>query len=921
MKTTKQTNLLLTLAGALLLAAPTVRAEDNTGTGGTITYTDAGGASPAATPYLGGYVVHTFTSNGTLTIPAPASANVLVVAGGGGGGTNGGGGGGAGGLLYNSAYNVTANESISVTIGGGGTGSTSGSVAGTAGANSVFGTITAIGGGGGASRDGGNNPGSGGSGGGGGAADSGSRQIGGAGTSGQGYNGSNAVGGGVNAAGGGGGGAGAAGSVAVSQKGGNGGNGLANSISGLATTYAGGGGGGKVVNGTAGTGGAGGGGAGAYGSTNPGTPNTGGGGGGGSGGTPSGNGGIGGSGIVIVRYPYDPGTFTITLASPANNQSFSSTASVSATASVFAATPPCTVKFYLDSTLVSTTDSAPTPVTVDLGVLPLGSHTLYATATDSTATTVSSGIHTFTVDGTPPTLAASDIVDNRSGGPVQENNTLVTYTVTFSEDMDASTVSADDFGNAGDATFTIGTVAETTPGVFTVPVMPTGVGTLQLQVNASAELKDLVGNALDTTSPITDDTPITVNPDTTAPTPDPLTWASVPQSTSQTAITMTASTATDPSGVEYFFECTSGGGHSSDWQISPTYTDTGLLPETSYTYRVQARDKSLAQTPTGFSATASATTAGAATMAASPTAPPVNGLDIANLGFPVTLQDKWWNDSKASGATRGQTFTIGSVPALLRAITYQIVSSQKAEPTKTYVIRVGTFSGSTFTQLRSFMATQSFTWNAGEYMTWTFTTPVLLAANTTYAIDVAMATSTSDYTTGIPYLNTAANTYAGGGYFTSGTLGVGNSTISINTSYDRIFHLDLESSTPTGFASWQATNGTTGTLDGDHDNDGVANGIEWFLGGNTNTTGFSALPGVTKALDGTLSVIWTKGSGYAGVYPTDFVVETSATLTGTWTPETLAPSGQVTDDPSYVKYTFPSPLGSKKFARLKVTGP
>ena len=70
------------------------------------------------------------------------------------------------------------------------------------------------------------------------------------------------------------------------------------------------------------------------------------------------------------------------------------------------------------------------------------------------------------------------------------------------------------------------------------------------------------------------------------------------------------------------------------------------------------------------------------------------------------------------------------------------------------------------------------------------------------------------------------------------------------------------------------------TLNEDHDNDGVPNGIEYFLGGNTNTTGFTALPGVSNT-GGTLSVTWTKDAGYTGTYGTDFVVETSETLTGT----------------------------------------
>jgi hypothetical protein len=99
--------------------------------------------------------------------------------------------------------------------------------------------------------------------------------------------------------------------------------------------------------------------------------------------------------------------------------------------------------------------------------------------------------------------------------------------------------------------------------------------------------------------------------DATPPTPNPMTWATPPAAASETSITMTATTASDPSGVEYYFTCTAGGGHDSGWQNSPVYTDTGLTPGTSYTYTVKARDKSLAQNPTTASDPASIATAAA----------------------------------------------------------------------------------------------------------------------------------------------------------------------------------------------------------------------------------------------------------------------------------------------------------------------
>ena len=99
-------------------------------------------------------------------------------------------------------------------------------------------------------------------------------------------------------------------------------------------------------------------------------------------------------------------------------------------------------------------------------------------------------------------------------------------------------------------------------------------------------------------------------PDTTPPTPDPMTWSSVPNATGESTITMTATTASDPSGVEYNFDETSGnpGGTDSGWQDSTSYTDTGLNSGTQYCYRVQARDKSVNQNATAYSSTQCATT-------------------------------------------------------------------------------------------------------------------------------------------------------------------------------------------------------------------------------------------------------------------------------------------------------------------------
>ena len=253
-------------------------------------------------------------ANGGTGISSSYSVDYLVVAGGaGGGGGDGGGGGGAGGLVA-ASMSLVPSTAYTVTIGAGGSGGPSTGTGGAAkngtnGANSVFGSITAIGGGyGGGSGN--NSPqvgGVGGSGGGStGAASQDFSMLGAAGTANQGNGGGFGFhSGGYHINGGGGGGAsapGAPGSITTQGIGGNGGNGAV-WLNG--STYAGGGGGGLHASGsTSGYGGAGGGGQGANQATTgqAGGANTGGGGGGGGNSVSSANGMAGGSGIVIIRY-------------------------------------------------------------------------------------------------------------------------------------------------------------------------------------------------------------------------------------------------------------------------------------------------------------------------------------------------------------------------------------------------------------------------------------------------------------------------------------------------------------------------------------------------------------------------------------------------------------------------------------------
>lgn len=80
--------------------------------------------------------------------------------------------------------------------------------------------------------------------------------------------------------------------------------------------------------------------------------------------------------------------------------------------------------------------------------------------------------------------------------------------------------------------------------------------------------------------------------DYSPPQPNPSQWAVAPYDTGGASASMTAATASDSSGVEYFFECKSGDCNDSGWQDSATYVDTEVTMGQVSSYTVRTRDKS-----------------------------------------------------------------------------------------------------------------------------------------------------------------------------------------------------------------------------------------------------------------------------------------------------------------------------------------
>ena len=116
-------------------------------------------------------------------------------------------------------------------------------------------------------------------------------------------------------------------------------------------------------------------------------------------------------------YPTLP-HLTVTVASPANHQTFTVGTSVSATATVANATGAYAVHVYTNSGsgafAEAGTGSSSSPYQVDLGALSVGTYRIYAAVTDTLATT-NSATNTFTVAAAQTSLHAVDVTSAGDG--------------------------------------------------------------------------------------------------------------------------------------------------------------------------------------------------------------------------------------------------------------------------------------------------------------------------------------------------------------------------------------------------------------------------------------------------------------------------------------------------------------------------
>jgi autotransporter-associated beta strand protein len=120
--------------------------------------------------------------------------------------------------------------------------------------------------------------------------------------------------------------------------------------------------------------------------------------------------------------------------------------------------------------------------------------------------------------------------------------------------------------------------------------------------------------------------------------------------------------------------------------------------------------------------------------------------------------------------------------------------------------------------------------------------------------------------------------------------------------------LTVNSGPAAGYTAWAAINAGGQTADLDFDNDGVSNGVEYFMG----ETGSSFTPNPSVAAG---TVTWPKDPGFLGT----FKVQISDTLaTGDWT-DIVPPNASIDEsNPNQIIFTLPTG-DPKKFVRLSVT--
>lgn len=176
--------------------------------------------------------------------------------------------------------------------------------------------------------------------------------------------------------------------------------------------------------------------------------------------------------------------------------------------------------------------------------------------------------------------------------------------------------------------------------------------------------------------------------------------------------------------------------------------------------------------------------ASGAVISVSATAPTVDRFDIAQLGGaanPGGDEGHIWSDRPV----QGQVFTTSTNRDgyLLRAITLKNLST--ANTGGAFTVRIGAVSDNTFSLLTAETTASGTSYVAGDYLTVTFSTPIMLSANTVYGFDWGSSAN------GFVTANSSSDAYTGGMAYSSGDNSISDDANLVLRSFDRVFHLDI----------------------------------------------------------------------------------------------------------------------------------
>jgi hypothetical protein len=429
--------------------------------------------------------------------------------------------------------------------------------------------------------------------------------------------------------------------------------------------------------------------------------------------------------------------------------------------------------------------------------------------------------------------------------------------------------------------------------------------------------------------------------DQSAPSPDPLTWQVVPEVGDYGTITMTVDPATDPAGVEYYFENTVKGSNSG-WQDSNTWTEGDLDHDTLYTYRAKARDRSPDQNvSTTWSSEESATTwsVPAGTLVITGFQSPLLSEGTGNPSFAGWT---WFNGGSVKSRRSPSNGLPGdpSVPGTNQGIQlewttaeaqYDISHNWSSNDVYTLTVNAAPQDWNKANQryIRPSLRQQDGTvlWAPGENLSG--------PEKTALPKDLSFGGSTWQAEPDLTFTFTID-----AGTFTAGTAGQ-PIVLRLDSSGQRGLYVDNVTLSVSGgggdpYSDWAISRGLDGTNNGfdqDPEGDQLANGLEWILGGNPLVQDAAGLWPAAGDANGGLTLTFTRAEDSIG--EVSLSVDWDVDLEGTWANtipivDDILPSG---DNPSVdidtaaapdsVTVTIPvgNAVAGKIFARLRATQP